>query len=40
MLESGDLRRRLGASARERVEQYDVPPVTKRYADYFASVAR
>jgi glycogen synthase len=39
MLESDDLRRRLGASARERVEQYDVPRVTKRYADYFASVA-
>jgi glycosyltransferase involved in cell wall biosynthesis len=40
MLGSDDLRRRLGTSARRRVEQYDVPPVTARYADYFASVAR
>jgi glycogen synthase len=39
MLESPDLRRRLGESARERSEQYDVPVVTRRYADYFATVA-
>jgi len=39
MLESPDLRRRLGASAREHAEQYDVPAVTRRYAEYFASVA-
>jgi glycogen synthase len=39
MLESPDLRRRLGASARQQVEQYDVPPVTSRYAEFFASVA-